>query len=553
MEGRVEDVLKNYSGKITPEVVNQFADAQKNIDPSINNKYLEWMVKQYIEGKPENGIINVITKWHKNLSKMGPDIIANALINFGSENSDISKIEKNPKDINAYSFKELELVTKELENKLSGAELDAKLKGSTRIIYDDPQYRIVVPLSYKSSCKYGAGTKWCIASNKTSEHFDRYSLEGILFFIIDKTMPHRIGHPLYKVAVHMNRKNGSVTIWNAPDTNIGTDLNVFFPKEMITAMNNYRQKYVVDMEKLSRTINSKLGSYKSNINGWELGTHKSLPALSDGEFIAKLDVQLKHKNLDITLYANENSISSFDLLIPGEQIKEIEDIMIEYDGDDVMLQTWIKDLISYISYNWKKIISKFEPVMMIYKISEIINKKINNFTGNWKFEQDTIPSETNLKCSYKSVRTIPVEGNDYTYTLVLILDLLKYQYIFKAEEERSRNQKEHYEDQITPFDKSLIKDKSKLISSFLDWAKEIVDAVYDESWVEGGNTEEDILALRNLAGKYSSKQYGGFNVEIDSDNKIHVYSEKLGTHYLINNITEFNERIIKKYDLKKIK
>ena len=59
-EGRVEDVLKKYQGKITPETVNKFVEAQNKIDPSINNKYLDWMASAFVAGGSTDQIINAV-------------------------------------------------------------------------------------------------------------------------------------------------------------------------------------------------------------------------------------------------------------------------------------------------------------------------------------------------------------------------------------------------------------------------------------------------------------------------------------------------------------
>ena len=69
-EGRAEDVLRKYENRdVTKETIDAFVQGQNDIDPAINNKYLEWMVQQYINNKNINDIINVVSTWHKNLAK----------------------------------------------------------------------------------------------------------------------------------------------------------------------------------------------------------------------------------------------------------------------------------------------------------------------------------------------------------------------------------------------------------------------------------------------------------------------------------------------------
>jgi hypothetical protein len=128
--------------------------------------------------------------------------------------------------------------------------------------------------------------------------------------------------------------------------------------------------------------------------------------------------------------------------------------------------------------------------------------------------------------------------------------MMKNQFVFKADENRGDNQIEQYEEQVLPFDKKMLNNKNQLINNFLKWSHDTIAAVYDEDWENW--EEDDSNILSTLSGQYQSKKYGVFTVEIDTANQIHVFSQKMGTHYLINNSKAFTETIIKKYDLKKI-
>lgn len=558
IEGRKEEVLLKYGGKITPSTVENFVNAQNQIDPKINNKYLDWMAKQYVSGKSENDIIDAITKWHKNIDKISPTVLANALVNYGdgglSDRGGIETIENTPKDIKNYTFKQLKLVGDELEQTLSASELDKQLKGETRIIYDDPHYRILVPLSHKASCKYGSGTKWCVASRDTSTHFESETSSAILFFVIDKAKANWVSHPQYKVAVRMDRTNGRVTIWNAGDKNIGTDLEHFFPESMIQAMNRYRSKYVIDLAKLSTQIDQTFGMNDTGgeINGWQLSNDGTSPVLYTPDFLIKMATDLKQKRIALTLRNRitipPQNIAKTNIIIPSNMIKNLEDIMVDENSNQEILNELYSGLIVLLQSSWDLLQTFFKPYMQQSDLHQMLERKINKVTGGWKFITHSTPSEGSRKSSFISVRTPSLDDNT-KYTLVVELDYAKARYVFKAEEENG-GQKEQYEDQITNFDVKLLENPTKLSKNFLDWVQEIVSNIYDEDStnVEDGNGDN----IQELVGKYTSPKHGNFTVELDNEKQMHVYSEKFGTHYLIKNLKVWNDNFMNKYQLQKI-
>ena len=89
-------------------------------------------------------------------------------------------------------------------------------------VYEDDSWIILRPISYESSLKYGAGTRWCTASKRHPEHFFRYAKEGILIYCINKMTG-------YKVAVYKNIYERELSFWNSTDYRIDsmeTDLDM---------------------------------------------------------------------------------------------------------------------------------------------------------------------------------------------------------------------------------------------------------------------------------------------------------------------------------------
>jgi len=80
--------------------------------------------------------------------------------------------------------------------------------------YEDEEWMAIRPLTWESSLKYGAASKWCTASKGSPEHFFRYTKEGSLIYFINKVTG-------YKVAWHFNIKERYETkssFWDVKDS-----------------------------------------------------------------------------------------------------------------------------------------------------------------------------------------------------------------------------------------------------------------------------------------------------------------------------------------------
>ncbi len=202
LEGRKEDILKKYGiDKETTDVINYFSDK----DPSGNNKYLEWMFKNWAGlGKNrdysplDEEVVDVIELFHKNVQRI------------------------QNKDINSYSFLKLKETVKEAEEKRKMSELKKEVKKQKTVIYDDDRWLVVSPHSWKASCYYGAGTKWCVTAKDTSTHWDNYSKNSTFFYIIDKTKTKK--NKYYKVAYRQLKREGKFELWDAEDMEFSSNI-----------------------------------------------------------------------------------------------------------------------------------------------------------------------------------------------------------------------------------------------------------------------------------------------------------------------------------------
>ena len=198
LEGRREDAIKKY-GEEHEKLINALSQA----DPSGNNKYLDWMVKtalgqnQDVQIPSTDLILRVVEGFHKQLARI-----------------------KN-KDINSYKkIMDLKAAVDEAEK----AAEEKKIAKQAKKVFDSNEAVIYAPFTVQASCKYGAGSQWCIAgtsgANNTNPHFDDYSRHSNFYFFINKNMNARSNPRDYKYALQWRfdgRGNRELTWWDAQD------------------------------------------------------------------------------------------------------------------------------------------------------------------------------------------------------------------------------------------------------------------------------------------------------------------------------------------------
>lgn len=79
-------------------------------------------------------------------------------------------------------FEDKEIVSKRQEDR----DLEQKMLAQAKVIYNSPDYRIVVPKTEQASCYFGINTKWCTAATQTRNHFNSYNNRGPLYIILQK-------------------------------------------------------------------------------------------------------------------------------------------------------------------------------------------------------------------------------------------------------------------------------------------------------------------------------------------------------------------------------
>ena len=257
-ESRRQDLEKKYTEKFSEEELS--AILSNSVLQDTNYKYADFVLKNLT----------------KNPSFDDIDVAMNLVRDFHRFQPNLEK-----KDINQYGgFEELDLLLSEPRNK----DEEKRMEGETEKVFEDDNFIVLRPLSLPASCRYGAGTKWCV-TQKNADHFQRYtSGDQKLYFILRKKG--KLGQPFYKVAVHFDT-NGNTTWWDAQDRPFTTD-----------AINLFKEYN----EELWDTISDNFKKYKSTL----IQNVRKIFDINDTSYTTKHSRYLKDKELLVKVEGYEN-------------------------------------------------------------------------------------------------------------------------------------------------------------------------------------------------------------------------------------------------------
>ena len=165
VEGRVDDAREKF-----PDMEEDvFAEIVANQPAGSNNKYLVWSCKQVEELMADDE------------DRMAIRNVIQAVRLFDGNQQRLKQ-----RDLNQYkSIEEVETAVAELGK--SKGEEKKQVRSDTDTIYNDDRWLVVRPHTKDSSCKYGVGSKWCIAATGSYNYFNSYSTSNNKFyFVIDK-------------------------------------------------------------------------------------------------------------------------------------------------------------------------------------------------------------------------------------------------------------------------------------------------------------------------------------------------------------------------------
>jgi hypothetical protein len=230
------------------------------------------------------------------------------------------KLSKNleKKDINQYEdLSDLSIELSDYKSKNQSKKID---ETETEKVYEDPNILIVRPLTHKSSCKYGAGTRWC-TTDKDETHYDRYTsgIQGLYYIILKKFDQ---SNKFYKIAIH--KSSSSEDEWyDAKD-------EPFSKRE--------KEVFNLGAPKIIQTINNHYEKLKN-----EKGSDLLNNVFDDNNTSASFDVS-KDLKVDVPVFVvfrwpgtlDENHYNvMMDLVVNGEIVdRYLLFILVSFDDDD---------------------------------------------------------------------------------------------------------------------------------------------------------------------------------------------------------------------------
>ena len=136
--------------------------------------YTQWLLTQYEKATPASK-----SRFIEDLYKANDDL--------GVYNKLKSRLPQEQRDINRIkSLEDLTAAVEPLRGQKTAGEQKKEVKGDAIKVMNTTEWTVVIPKTKEASCSYGAGTRWCTASDKYN-YFEQYSKDGPLYIVIHHT------------------------------------------------------------------------------------------------------------------------------------------------------------------------------------------------------------------------------------------------------------------------------------------------------------------------------------------------------------------------------
>jgi hypothetical protein len=212
------------------------------------------------------------------------------------------------KDIYHKDYADLSLLSQVINNaEIAKDEKTFVREEHANVLLENDRYLLLQPVTHRGSLKYGAGSKWCTASKNSPEVFNRYTKNGYLVYLIDKTK--KVSNTGSKMALYMEYNecpiNGKVSFYNTIDScvNISNtksyewdesdlfDITTTYRYYHIKMKNIKKDKDVVDgfVSTLSRLNFEQFEKSLSNLDDVDANVYTSKIKDKVEEFLTKLN------------------------------------------------------------------------------------------------------------------------------------------------------------------------------------------------------------------------------------------------------------------------
>ena len=211
----IKYILGNKTNKYLPLIVKQIhsvsEDMMKKYQGEVNDEYVGYLKKYNLDDSvlgvlPDKHRLSVL--WYfRNLSEVGLDM--KMLLEFDEmmENNLIH-------DTDLTTYDNFSKIQEQLNIAYTKKVLKEE-RSLVDVVFENDEWLAIRPLTFESSKKYGAGTKWCTTSENNPHHFYRYSDMGVLIYLYNKLNNRKFG-----IHFNMEESRFGIQIYNEVDDRI---------------------------------------------------------------------------------------------------------------------------------------------------------------------------------------------------------------------------------------------------------------------------------------------------------------------------------------------
>lgn len=205
-------------------LVEGIADARKYY-PTIKDSDFNRIIRLDPTTNIEKDKLGTYSKWLLNLFKN------NKLDNEGHVKDLLTRFDKEKKRLknkDIMSYKSLEDVDKALDDDSSYNQLSSRqelrqtqkavrntdIDKDAKLVYEDSDWEVWVPLTYEASCKLGQGSRWCTASTSNDYYYNYYkdNYGGNYYININKHNPSEKYQFHFESKQFMNKDDESIDL-----------------------------------------------------------------------------------------------------------------------------------------------------------------------------------------------------------------------------------------------------------------------------------------------------------------------------------------------------
>jgi len=220
---------------------------QEGVDQEITKvgAYSQWIIKQWLGLQQEADKVYAYgsNEWGVKLEQLQETFMEDLYkVTEDLQKFDRfkSQIPQEKRDINRItSTDELYELTKQFSLEQATTTKAERVLQDAEMVYDGPNWEILVPKTKEASCHYGANTRWCTAGSNNN-YFEHYSKDGPLYIITNKKDYTDKYQFHFESNQFMDKEDRNVSL--SPFLNERPDLKIFF-KEMFKRFLNKDQQH----------------------------------------------------------------------------------------------------------------------------------------------------------------------------------------------------------------------------------------------------------------------------------------------------------------------